>query len=234
MGYNYATYTSYLQTMIASISPDASFTTIEPMVIDYAEQRCYRDLNLLSTVIRDYSTTLTASTRNAEVDTDFVVVNQINLLTPAGSDQTNGIRVPLTPSSLEMVDALWPGNGTTGQPDIYGMVDQWNLVVGPSPDGAYLLEVIGTQRPTPLSVSNPNTFLTDRLPDLFMAASMIFVSGYMRNFGTMASDPAMSMSWEEQYKQLLNSAESEEARKSYSAASWTARPVQPAAQPQRG
>ena len=234
MGYNYSTYSTALQTMIASVNPDASFTTILPFIITDAEQRIYRELNLLATDVRDYSTVLTTSVRNAAVSNDFYVVNQINVLTPSGSDATTGTRVPLTLATPEMVDMFWPGNTTTGVPEIFGMIDQWNLVLGPSPDAAYTLEVIGTQRPETLSATNPNTFLTDYLPDLFFAASMVFASGYMRNWGTMSSDPQMGTSWEAHYQALKASAETEEATKFFAGASWTPRRLYPTAQPQRG
>jgi len=234
VAYTYSTYTTALQTMIASISPDAPFDTILPFIITDAEQRIYRELNLLATDVRDYSTVLTAATRNAAIASEFYVVNQINLLTPAGSDGTSGVRVSLTPATPEVVDMLWPGNVVTGVPEIFGMIDQWNLVLGPSPDDTYTLEVIGTQRPAPLAADNPTTFLTDYLPDLFFAASMIFASGYMRNWGTMSSDPQMGLSWEAHYQALKASAETEEATKFFAGASWTPRRVYPTAQPQRG
>lgn len=234
MSYTYTQYVANLQNLLAVTLPDDSFTNILPMCIDYAEQRCYRDLNLLNNVVRDYSTTLTASQRNATVNAAFYVINQINILSPAGATQTNGSRIPLTPATPEMVDMLWPGNGTVGTPEMFGMIDQFDLVLGPSPDAAYLLEVIGTQRPTPLSASNTTTFLTQYLPDLFFAASMVFMSGWMRNYGSQSSDPQMSSSWEDQYTKLLASAETEELTKLFNGASWTSQRPSPIAQPQRG
>jgi len=234
MGYNYTTYVAALKTMMVSTDPDTAFDTILPSIIDFAEQRIYRELDLLSTVVSDASTALTQSTRSATISSSFVAVNSISVLTPAGTTTGNGTRVSLTPVSREVLDILWPGSSVTGVPEMFAMTTQWAIAVGPSPDGAYTLEVIGTQRPAPLSVSNPNTFLTDRLPDLFMAASMIFASGYMRNFGTMSSDPQMGQSWEQEYEKLLASANTEELRKHFWAASWSSRPVSPAAVPQRG
>jgi hypothetical protein len=114
------------------------------------------------------------------------------------------------------------------------MVDQWNALLGPSPDSAYSVEVYGTFRPTPLSQQNPNTFLTTYLYDLFMAASMVFISGWMRNFGSQASDPQMGMSWETQYGTLKASANLEELRKKSWSDSWTSMSPTPVAQPPRG
>lgn len=234
MAYDYTSYRLALQTMVASQDPDVDFDNILPSAIDYAEQRIYRELNLLNTVQVDTTTTLVIGTRTAEIDHTFVVVNNINLLVPAGSDGTNGTRVPLIPVSRDVIDMLWPGVTVTDQPSMFSMTDQWNIVLGPCPDDVYALEVVGTYRPDPLTASNPNTFLTDRLPDLFLAASMVFFSGYMRNFGAQASDPAMSSSWENQYQTLKTSADNEELRKQFWSSSWTSRPISSQAQPQRG
>lgn len=234
MSLTYTTYTAELATMVASQAPDVPFQTILPAIIDYAEQRIYRELDLISTVTVDTSVVLASGNRNATIPNTFIVTNAINVLTPPGSDGNSGSRNQLVPVSREVLDLLWPSNGNTGTPQMYAMTDQWDLVLGPAPDGSYVLETIGTQRPAPLSASNANTFLTQYLPDLFMAASMIFATGYQRNFSAMSNDPQMGTSWEGQYKNLFASAEVEEARKHGRAASWSAYPVSPAAQPQRG
>jgi hypothetical protein len=52
-------------------------------------------------------------------------------------------------------------------------------------------------------------------------ASMIFVSGYQRNFGRASDDPAMAQSYEAQYQTLLKGATVEEARKKFESSGWT-------------
>jgi hypothetical protein len=71
--------------------------------------------------------------------------------------------------------------------------------------------------------------------DMLIAASMIFISQYQRNFiGANANDPQMGSSWEQTYKTLLASASLEEARKSYEAAAWSSQAPATAASPTRG
>lgn len=234
MSLDYTTYRLQLQTLVVSQDPDPDFDNILSGAIDYAEQRCYRELNLISTVQTDQSTTLTPSQRDVDIPTTFVVVNNVNAISPAGAGYVLGVRNPLIPVTRDVLDMLWPDNTTTGLPTMYCMVDQWSMLVGPPPDDDYQLEIIGTYRPDPLSDTNTTTFLTQRLPDLFMAASMVYMSGYMRNFGAQAGDPAMGASWEAQYQALKGSADVEELRKHMTAASWSSQPVSPQAQPQRG
>lgn len=234
MSLNYTTYRLQLQTLVVSQDPDPDFDNALPGCIDYAEQRIYRTLNLLNTVQTDQSTTLTPSQRDVDIPTTFVVVNNVNAISPAGAGYVLGVRNPLIPVTRDVLDMLWPDNTTTGLPTMYCMVDQWSMLVGPPPDDDYQLEIIGTYRPDPLSATNPSTFLTERLPDLFMAASMVYMSGYMRNFGAAAGDPSMGANWEQQFNALLQSADTEEARKHFTASSWSSQPVSPQAQPQRG
>lgn len=232
MSYNYTEYVTALSNLTAIPSDDTSFTGIIPRCIEYAEQRIYRELNLISTVVRDSSASLTPGSRNFTLPTSqgtFVVVNGINAISPAGSSPTEGIRNPLTPISLPTLDMIWPSSTGTGLPKYFAMVTQTAVVVGPWPDDSYVMEVIGTQRPTALAAGNPTTFLTTYLPDLFLAASMIFMSGFMRDYGQQSDDPRMAQSWESQYGALLASANGEELRKMFMGSAWSSLTQGPAA-----
>lgn len=231
---DYTTYVAQLENMIAMDATDADFQAIIPAIINYAEMRIYRELDLISTVFRDTSVSLVTANQNAAFPQTFVTVQGVNVLTPFATDPVTAARNPLVPTSKEVIHALWGNPNATGLPQMYAMVDQWNAILGPSPDNFYTLEVYGTLRPNPLSDTNTTTFLTTYLYDLFMAASMVFVSGYMRNFGTQSSDPQMGMSWESQYQALKASAMVEELRKKSWSDSWTAFSPTPLAQPPRG
>ena len=101
------------------------------------------------------------------------------------------------------------------------MIDQFNIILGPWPDSAYSVEVIGTIRPNPLTSTNSSTFLTQYLPDVFLAASLIFAFGYMRDYGGMSDNPQSAQSWENQYQNLIKSANAEELRKKWAGPGWT-------------
>ncbi|SCB30278.1 phage adaptor protein [Rhizobium lusitanum] len=231
---DYTTYVADLDNMIAMDATDTTFQEIIPAIINYAEMRIYRELDLISTIFRDTSVSLTTANPNATLPSTFVTVQGINVLTPIATDPRTAVRNPLVPTSKEVIYALWGNPNSTGLPTMYAMVDQWKLILGPSPDNFYTLEAYGTQRPAPLSASNTTTFLTTYLYDLFIAASMVFVSGYMRNFSSSGSDPQMPINWEQQYQALKGSAAIEELRKKSWSDSWTAFSPTPLAQPPRG
>ena len=225
MSINYTTYIQQITNLIVSSTLDANFNTMAPGMIDYAEQRIYRELDLQVSRVSDASTTLSSGVRTLTLPTDqvspFVVVEQLNVWTPATALTSNATRNPLTPVAKEYLDFAWPTSTATGVPIYCAPLNNTTFILGPTPDQAYPIEVIGTIRPAPLSVSNSSTFLTQNLPDLFVAASMVFASGYMRNYGAQADDPQMPGSWESQYKMLFGSANAEELRKRFQSQGWT-------------
>jgi hypothetical protein len=210
--------------MLVIPATDANYLAILPTVIDDGEQRCYRELDLLNTVVRDTGGTLTASSRNftlPQTNGRFVVTNNMNVFTPAGS-QTN--RIQLVPTSRDFLDAVWGNDAPSTSPSVpqyYAPISDQQFIVGPPPDANYTMEVIGTIRPTPLSATNTTSYLSLYLPDLFFAASMIFASAYQLNFNAQGDDPQQATAWELHFQKLLPSANTEEQRKRYASQAWT-------------
>lgn len=225
MSLNYTTYVAQIANIMSVDPTTPQFQTMLPGMIDYAEQRIYRELDLLNTVFRDSSTALTAGNRNFNFPTTangpFVTVQGINVVTPAGNQPDSGTRVALQPVARDFLDTVYNVAGSIGVPQLFAMIDQDSIIVGPWPNANYVVEIIGTIRPNPLSQSNTTTFLTLYLPDLFIAGSMIFASGYQRDFGSQADNPQQAVSWETQYERLFASANGEELRKKFAGPGWT-------------
>ena len=106
--------------------------------------------------------------------------------------------------------------------------------MGPFPDNNYYVEIVGTYRPASLSSTNTTTYISLYLPDVMVMASMIYISGYQRNFGRQSDDPAMAQSYESQYQVLLKGAMVEEFRKKFESSGWTSQIPSPVASPSRG
>lgn len=223
----------------ATTDSDTNFLDYIPNFIDMSEQRCYRDLDLLSTVVRDTGSNCTSNSRNFTLPSTsgrFVVVNGINVVTPASYTVSTGTRNRLTQLSLDALDTLWPSNtpaSATTVPRYFAMITDQTIAFGPVPGNSFQVEVVGTIRPTPLSPTNPTTYLTLYLPDLFFSASMVEVAAYQRDFGSQSDDPKMALSWEMQYKQGLASAQMEEQRKRFASSGWTSMAPAVAAQQPR-
>jgi len=231
---------------MAVVSPtDSAYLTILPQCITYAENRMYRDLDFLFTSIATTSYTLTVGTRQISVPTStFVVPEQINVITPSTATNPDvGTRNPLLPTTREYLDAVFGVASSTGLPQYFAPFggnanSNWTFLVGPYPDAAYTVEIVGTYRPNSLGDGSNGTTLTTfislYLPDLFIMASMIYISAYQRNFGRANDDPQMAVSYESQYQALLKGALGEEYRKKFEGAAWSSQSMSPAATPTRG
>lgn len=235
MSYDYGTYITNVANMLVVPVNDPNYQAIVPRMIDDAEQRIYRELDLLNTIIRTTAGNFVPGTRNFTFPQFITVSESINFFTPAG---TLNYRQQLIPVSREWMDAVYPddrlGCFDSGfLPRYYAMITDQLILVGPAPDQPYTAEVIGTIRPTPLSTTNTTTYLTTYLPDLFFAESLIFGFGYLQDFGVAADNPQASVTWSSHYQDLWQSAMAEEGRKKYGSQAWTSKSVTPQATPPR-
>lgn len=251
MSESYSTYVVKIAALIGGISATAPTTptpfdsddwnSVLNAMIDYAEGRIYRDPHL------DFLTTYGAQNANNTINVrditrpaTMVVVTAVNLITPAGSapGANSTRRVPLDRMTLPFLDAVWPltYDGTAanvGPPQYYAALSDTAFRLAPTPDAVYTFEFVGTTKPVALSSSNTTTYLTTNLSDLFIAASMIFASGMMKNFGSQSDNPQQAQSWETQYTTLRAGAVIEEARKKGQGAAWTSKTPVAIAEPPR-
>lgn len=235
---DYPTYISQISNLLTIPSSYPEFQIMSPGMIDYAEQRIYRELDLLFTQVTDNTGFVSSGNRlfslPAATGNPFIVVDSINIITPSTATSSNGSRSQLMPTSREFVDIAYPsGQTVTGIPQFWAMFSNMEVIFGPAPDAPYNIEIIGVQRPTPLSSGNPTTILTQYVPDLFVAASMVFASGYTRDFSGQGDNPQQGQSWEGQYQKLFQSAATEQARAKYQSEGWTSDQPSPIATPKR-
>lgn len=237
MSTNYNQWVTDLANLCIVSSGDTNFQSILPACIDYAEQRIYREIDLLHTQVTDASGALSSGIRTASLSTaqgTFITVDVINVITPVTATASNGTRNQVTPASRDYIDLVYPsGQTVTGVPQYFAMNSNSEVIFGPSPDAAYKIEVMGEQRPTPLSSGNSSTYLTQYIPDVFLAASMVFMTGYLKDFGSQTDDPKMAQSWSDQYEKLKASAQIEQLRAAFKSAAWTSQSPNPAATPPR-
>ena len=210
-------------------STDAQFNLMIPSTIWYVENRLCRDLDFISEFVADSSATTAANSRTFTYPTDlgtFVVVQQLALF-------VGGVRQPpMTPVSREFLDGCWPTEtapSTPSYPTYWAWYNGTSAIVGPAPDAAYTVEVLGTIRPVELSGAtvsspgNPSNFLSTLVPDLYVAASVSYLATYLRDYGISSDDPHLAPTWETQYQTLLKGAMVEELRKKFAAQGGTSR-----------
>ena len=211
-----------------------------PFVIAYAEGLMYRDpdLDFLATRQTDTSQATVAGSRYVTIPSTFIVLERLNLITPAGlqPDAVGASRVPLIRTTSAVIDMMWPETSLVAPPAFgythWAIFDQQQVSpvasqvrIGPTPDGAYTAEFKGTFRPAPLlQAAAAQTFLTQYLPDLFSAATMIAWAGTMKSYSMAGvpgvDDPQMAVHWSSIYRDLKKGAAIEEARKKSMSSGW--------------
>lgn len=219
----------YTVTDATSATPFANtdINNILPDMIQYAELRIYREFDFLSTVVT--ATALcTSGSRNVTIPSNLIVLQSANVITPY--TQTNpdlGVRNKLDRTSIEFINYTWPDPSVTDLPTLYAFNQSTlttgalpNIRVAPTPDHAYIIECLGTARPTALSSSNTSTFITLNVPDLFISASMVFGSGFQQNYGAQSENPQLATSWEAQYQLQKAGIMVEELRKKAQSTEW--------------
>jgi hypothetical protein len=237
MSLTYSTYVQQIATMAVVPVTDTNFTIIIPSMIDYAELRMQRDLDFLSTQISNSSYSFTSGNGTLTIPTSqFVVMETFEVIDNSGNSS------PLLPVTKEFIQNVYGTGSTTGLPLYFAVYGgdtattgntSQNMIVGPIPNSSYSVRLTGTVRSAPLSATNTTTFISTYLPDMFIMASMIYISAYQRNFGRLNDDPQMAQTYESQYQTLLRSAMVEENRKKFEAAAWSSYSPAPAASPTR-
>lgn len=235
--YGTTSYITQISDMAVVEPTNAVFLEILPQMITYAENRIYRDIDLLSTQVpRTYTTTIGSGILTVPTG-DFITVQTVSVNASGSSYK------PLLPVTKEYIRNVFDDSAVTGVPTVFAMYGgdlatygqaTNNIELGPTPGAAYTVRVTGTVRPPSMSATNLTTFVGTYLPDLFIMASMIYISAYQRNFGRANDDPQMAVTYESQYNALLKGAVVEEARKKFQAAGWTAYSPAQVATPTRG
>ena len=237
MALTYSSYVQQISTMAVIPSNDTNFTIIIPQMISYAELRMQRDLDFLSTQISTTAYSFTVNSNTLTLPTSqFIVPQTVEVV-------SSGVSTPLLPVTKEFIQNVYGSGSTTGLPQYFavyggdtattGNTSQY-MIVGPIPNQSYGTILTGTVRSAPLSASNTTTYISTYLPDMFIMASMIYISAFQRNFGRLNDDPQMAQTYESQYQALKNSALVEENRKKFEASAWSSYSPAPAATPTRG
>lgn len=225
-----------------SLANNPDFSNSIPFFISYAEQRIYKECIFLATRTQE-TTTFTAGVRSistGSLENKIIVVEGVAAITPVNTAPQDGTRWQFQPVSLDMIDMVWPTESSTSSPldtqtafRYWAMYDDQTIVVAPTMDAAYTAEITGIFQPTALSAANPDTYLTLNYMPFMLAASMIYYSGWARDYGAQADDPKMAQSWTTQYETLRESVVMEEQRRRGQGTGWSAMGPTPLAAPPR-
>ncbi len=219
---------------------DAPLQGIVQQMLNYAEQRIARDLDILpSQTSNTYALTAGQPVFALPID-DFFTVQTLEIAQINGAQVVNA--TPLLPVSKEFIQNVYSGLYSAGTPKYYAMYGDTfaatptpgayntntNILLGPAPNYGYTLRVTGTVVPPSLykyAVSGvadtASTYISTYYPDMLLMASMIYVSAFQRNFSATSDSADMGLSYEKAYQALRLGAIPKENQKKQEGSSWS-------------
>lgn len=187
---NYTELSAYILDNVEDASDE--ITDNLPNLVRQAENRILYELQL--PFFQKSSTgTTTSSNRYLTTPTDFLSVYVVQVVN-AGSYEA------LLPKELSFIREAYPAPTTTGVPKYYALFDQNTLLLGPTPDSSYTIELSYFYKPESI-VTATTTWLGDNAETLLAHACMVEAYKFIKNFGGDTGGGAKF--WEEQYQKSL-------------------------------
>jgi hypothetical protein len=222
--------TAKTQPPYSTIPPD--FAVALPQATNYAEGRIYKEFGGLRAT-RQQNTSLQTTPNSRVISlTGMSNPNGGPIIVPERFALFGGNlpgRVQFDRASLDMIDLIWPQQTIVLAPNVldfqlrlWDLVDDHTIVIAPTPDAAYIVEITGLFAPTPIGPGNESptpltttsTYLSQTYPELLVAGCMVWLcGGLLHNFGAASDNPARAMSWEATFRSLMDLAIEEEIRR---------------------
>ena len=129
---------------------------------------------------RYVSANLIASTRFIDTPTDLLIIRSAQIIDSELADgNTNQSRDFLQFRDTSFMSEFNP-TATTGVPKYYSNWDETRIVVAPTPDQAYTIQLNYILKPTGLSSTNTTTYLSTEFPNGLLYACLVEAYGFLK------------------------------------------------------
>ena len=161
------------------VSSNVFTDTILNGFINDAEYRILREVD--SDNNRRYATAnLIASTRFIDVPTNLLIVRSAQIVDSDLADgSTDQNRDFLQFRDTSFMSEFNP-TATTGVPKYYSNWDETRIVVAPTPNATYTIQLNYILKPTGLSSSNATTYLSTEFPNGLLYACLVEAYGFLK------------------------------------------------------
>lgn len=166
---NYATLVQLIQDYLEN--DESTFVSNIPQFVKLAEERIYRAVQL-QVLQKNSTTTLTASNQYVTLPSDFWSPLEVTVT-------SSGNQYFLYPKEVSFIRAAYPAAATTGRPRYYALFDDTTMIVGPTPDSGYTMELHYIYKPTSI-VSASTTWLGTNGEQALLYGSLIEAYRYMK------------------------------------------------------
>jgi hypothetical protein len=148
--------------------------------IKSAEERILKAVQL--SIFRKNATgTTTASNKYLAVPSDFLAPFSLSVT-------SSSEHVFLLYKDVNFVQTYSPNPATTGTPKYYGLFDNDNFILGPTPDAAYNIELHYWYRPTSLTAGadSGTTWLSENAPQALLFGALSEANMFMKGEADLA------------------------------------------------
>ena len=190
------TYTELLQKIkdYTEVDSNVFTSTILDGIIENAEFRILRDVDSDSN--RRYDTAnLITSDRFIGRPAGLLVVRSAQIVDSQGSSQPDN-REFLQYRDTSFMSEFNP-TGETGVPKYYSLWDEQNIVVAPTPDATYTIQLNYILKDPGLSSTNTQTYISQNFPNGLLYACLVEAYGFLKG------PQDLLQLYEQKYKQVI-------------------------------
>jgi hypothetical protein len=190
------TYTELLQKIRDYTEVDANVltSTILDGIIENAEFRIFRDID--SDNNRRYATAnLITSDRFISRPAGLLIVRSAQIVDSDGSSEPDN-REFLQYRDTSFMSEFNPTGGT-GVPKYYSLWDEQNIVVAPTPDATYEIQLNYILKDPGLSSTNTTTYISQNFPNGLLYACLVEAYGFLKG------PQDLLQLYEQKYKQVV-------------------------------
>lgn len=141
--------------------------------ITMAENKILRDIDL-DVFKKEVTGTMTTSNKFLTAPTD-ILTHRYMMLTDAGNNQ-----IFLDFRDTSFMKEFWADGSDTGTPKYYAVWDQNTFYVAPTPNANFVVELGYIYRPTQLSSTNTETWVSINAPEALLYACLIQAYSYTK------------------------------------------------------
>lgn len=169
---------------------ETSFVANIPDFVQLAENRIYNSVQFPA-IRRNQIGTLTPNNKYLRLPADWLATFSLAVITPV-----NGIQTYMLDKDVNFIRECYPNPTTVGVPKYYGIFDKQTLILGPTPDSNYQVEMHYYYYPESI-VTAGTTWLGDKFETLLLYGSLREAYTYMKG------EPDMIQNYESKYQESL-------------------------------
>ena len=168
------TYATLVDTLYGYLSTDANGIPTADMntIIQQAEQRIYYDVQI-PVLKKNVTGSLTSGNRYLSTPTDYLATYSIAV-------NNNGVYEYLLPKEVAFLREAYPATNATGVPRYYAIFDNDTIMVAPTPNSNYPVELHYFYEPPSIVTDTDGTWLSENAESALLYGCLLEAYTYLK------------------------------------------------------